>query len=297
VERPPAVGAAWLLGHCDEVRIADVRWTLGAPGKGRSSYDEGHLPGAVFLDVDADLSDLSRPGPGRHPLPRPERFAEAMGRAGIGDETRVVAYDDAGGAIAARLWWLLGRHGHARAHILDGGIGAWVAGGGRLTRHVPRPEPARFTVRPPLLVVVDRAHVAGALGRALLLDARAPERYEGRVESIDPRAGHVPRARSAPWTGNLDAAGRVLPSGDLRARYQALGAIPGREVICYCGSGVTACLDVLALFAAGLDPPALYEGAPDRGGAGSGLAALQCSAFPQAVALGRQDELQRRQQR
>jgi thiosulfate/3-mercaptopyruvate sulfurtransferase len=256
----PLVSAGWLLRHLAEVRPVDTRWVLTEPGRGRATYDAGHLPGAVFADIDSDLSELGKPGPGRHPLPEGRRFAATMSRLGIGDDTRVVAYDGQGGVDAARLWWLLLFHGHERAQILDGGVAAWLAAGGTLTDEKTVVAPADFHSRPPLVQAVDRAYVQRTLGRALLLDARARERYEGRVEPIDPRAGHIPGARSAPFAENLDPQGRMRPAAELRERYAALGALDASEVICYCGSGVTACHDVLALVVAGRKAPLLYEG-------------------------------------
>lgn len=257
----PLVSAGWLREHAAEVRVVDVRWRLGEPGRGRALYEEGHVPGAVFLDVDTDLADLSKPGPGRHPMPDPERFVRTVERVGIGDDTIVVAYDDAGGAHAARLWWLLWHHGHRQAHLLDGGLPAWVAAGGALAREVPAWPRGRFTLRPPLVGAIHRDEVRASLGRLLLLDARTPERYEGRVEPLDPRAGHIPGAKNAPYPENLDPrTSRLLPPEVLRRRYEALGAGRAETVACYCGSGVTACHDVLAMVVAGFPPPLLYPG-------------------------------------
>ncbi|MHB8416928.1 MAG: sulfurtransferase [Myxococcales bacterium] len=256
MNRTPLVSAEWLRAHLDDpgLRVVDVRWRLGQPGAGRRLYQAGHLPGAVYLDVDGDLAGPPGSGPGRHPLPSPERFAQAMEREGVGDETRLVAYDDQNGAIAARLWFLLRYFGHETGAVLDGGLAAWT---GPLTADHPRPPPRRFTARPRPELVADRAAVAG--GGALLLDARAPERYRGELEPIDPRAGHVPGARSAPFAGNIGPEGRFLPPEALRRRFAELGAAPGREVIAYCGSGVTACCNLLALELAGV-PAKLYEG-------------------------------------
>ncbi len=253
---PPLVSAAWLAERATDadLRIVDVRWRLGQPGAGRGLYESGHLPGAVYLDVDGDLAAPPGSGPGRHPLPTPERFAEAMGRAGIGEATRVVAYDDQGGAIAARLWFLLRYFGHETGAVLDGGLAAWA---GPLTANAPTFPRAPFTAAPRPELVVDRQTVAR--GGALLLDARAPERYRGETEPIDPRAGHVPGALSAPFAGNLDGGSRFLPPEELHRRFAELGAAGGREVVSYCGSGVTACHNLLALDLAGL-PAKLYEG-------------------------------------
>lgn len=245
-----------LPGH--EVRVIDLRWYL--QGKTASEeYAKGHIAGAVFLDLERDLT--APEGPGRHPIPGAAKFEEAMRKAGVSADTRVVAYDDAGGSIAARLWWLLHHYAHPDASILDGGLPAWLAAGGTLTTEVPRVAPGDFRARPPWTDrVVDKAYVASAIARgALVLDARSAERYRGDSEPIDARPGHIPGARSAPWAGNLDAG--VFKSPDaLRDRFAALGADDGREIIVYCGSGVTACHDLLALELGGLRNARLYEG-------------------------------------
>ncbi|HXF57257.1 MAG TPA: sulfurtransferase, partial [Actinomycetota bacterium] len=248
----PLVEAAWVARHLEhpDLVVADVRWD--PDGSAHRRYEEGHLPGAVFVDVDRDLSAPRSPGSGRHPLPAPEDFAAAMARLGIGDGTAVVAYDDAGGAYAARLWWMLRVTGHEAA-VLDGGLAAWAgpleAGPGR-----PRP-PATFAPRPwpeELLARAEDVERARGDPGSVILDARAPERYRGEVEPIDPVAGHIPGARNAPFPGNLDpATGRFLPPEELRRRFEALGAGRGRDVIVYCGSGVTSCHLLLAMELAG----------------------------------------------
>jgi thiosulfate/3-mercaptopyruvate sulfurtransferase len=258
------VDGAWLAEHLGHVRVADVRWYLDGRS-GHEAFLAGHIPGAVWLDVDTDLSDP--PGPGRHPLPSPERFATALSRAGVGDDTPVVAYDDAGGAIAARLWWLLSMLDHPVA-VLDGGLAAWP--GELETGVAPEPRPASFTPRPfPAAKLADADQVAAAGGRpdTVVLDARPAARYAQGDPSIDPRPGHVPGARSAPWSGNLGADGRLLPPAELRARYEAVGVTPDRQVVAYCGSGVTACHDLLALTVAGLAPLRLYPGSWSEWGA------------------------------
>jgi thiosulfate/3-mercaptopyruvate sulfurtransferase len=192
-----------------------------------------------------------------------------MARAGVGPETHVVAYDDTGGSIAARLWWLLRHFGHLRVSVLDGGITRWVAEGRPLSRDVPAPSPGAFVPRPGEGQVVGKDEVRRLSGDpgAVVLDARATERYEGRVEPVDPRAGHVPGAVSAPFAANLasgeaeGAAGaRFKAPAALRAQYAALGVTPGLEVVVYCGSGVTACHNLLALHLAGIHHARLYEG-------------------------------------
>ncbi|HVY45247.1 MAG TPA: sulfurtransferase [Minicystis sp.] len=260
----PLVDVAWLAAHAGDagVRVVDCRWYLGEK-RGADAYAAGHLPGAVFVDLDTDLSGPKERGPGRHPLPSVDAFADVLARIGVGPETIVVAYDDAGGAIAARLWWMLRWVGHAGGRVLDGGVKAWVAAGHALSRDTPAVAPApRMSLTGGHAPVVDKVAV-DRLRRdpsARVLDARAAERYEGRVEPVDARPGHVPGARSLPFAGNLDEGGRMLPRDALRARYADAGALDATTVVAYCGSGVTACHDVLALAIAGRDDAALYEG-------------------------------------
>jgi thiosulfate/3-mercaptopyruvate sulfurtransferase len=252
----PIVDAAWLAAHRDEVVVADVRWYLDGRS-GRAAYDAGHLPGAVFVDLDTALADPPATERGRHPLPSPERFAAELGRLGVGDDAAVVAYDDAGGSIAARLVWLLRILG-ARAAVLDGGLAAWT---GALEREPVALTPAQRTpVAWPAELIVDADTVAA--GAAPVLDARAPERFRGEVEPVDPRAGHVPGARNLPWAGSLDPRGRFLDPAALRDRFAAAGidSEPRETPIAYCGSGVTACHLLIALEAAGLGLGRLYAG-------------------------------------
>ena len=257
----PVVDTAWLRDHLDHplLRVADVRWSLAGP-PGRDAYGAGHIPGAVFLDAENELSSPGE-GPGRHPLPSADKLAGVLSERGIGDDHVVVAYDDAGGSIAARLWWLYRHYGHdGRCAVLDGGIGAWVAAGFPLTADVPPVEPARWTPRAPRPDVVATEQVkALAGGDELILDARAGERYRGETEPIDPRPGHIPGAISAPWSDNLGADGRFLPPRELRRRYERLGAAE-RPTTAYCGSSLTATHDLLALELAGIGGGRLYEG-------------------------------------
>jgi thiosulfate/3-mercaptopyruvate sulfurtransferase len=256
----PIVSTGWLAEHASDpaLRVFDVRWYLDPKKQGREQYLAGHIPGAAFLDLDLDLAAPggARGGPlGRHPWPPAAKVAEVMGRAGVGDGVTVVAYDDQAGAIAARLWFLLRVHGHADVAVLDGGILKWKAEGRALESEPSHAAPATFHSRFDAARVLSKAEVAGLsrVGGALILDARAPERYRGDKEPIDPRAGHVPGARNAPFTDNLSG-GELpvfLPKQELRRRYAALGA-EAREPIVYCGSGVTACHDLLALELAGL---------------------------------------------
>jgi thiosulfate/3-mercaptopyruvate sulfurtransferase len=241
--------------------LLDVRWRLGGP-PGIESYRAGHLPGAVFADLDAELA--ASPGPaGRHPLPEPAAFQAAMRRAGVSDRRPVVVYDDVDATVAARAWWLLRYFGHDASRVLDGGFRAWRAAGGQVTTgDAAAPAPGDFTARPGHMPVLDADGAASLARRGALLDARARERYRGETEPIDPVAGHIPGAISAPTTGNVAPDGRFLPAAGLRARFAALGVGAdgdARPVAAYCGSGVTAAHEVLALEIAGV-AAALYVG-------------------------------------
>ena len=258
------ISPAELAAHLPDLdlRIADVRWSLAAPAAGRDAYAEAHLPGAVFVDLDMVLTAPT--GPGRHPLPDPAGFAAALGALGIGSEHRVVAYDDAGGTVAARLWWMLEALGHRRAAVLDGGIAAWRDAGLPLTAEVtvfaPVEPNARVAVAEAWPQTIDRAGLTGRLGTVTLLDARAPERYRGDVEPIDPVAGHIPTAVNAPTGSFLGPDGRFLPAPVLASRLAELGAAGERPVVVACGSGVNACQLALAMRAAGVPDPLLYPG-------------------------------------
>lgn len=245
-----------LLDRIDDpsLRLADVRWWLADPGKGRRDYEEAHLPGAIFVDMNSDLVEAD--GPGRHPLPSPAAFAARMGALGFDDVSEIVAYDDAGGTIAARLWWMLDVLGHRRVSVLDGGVQAWVAAGGPLTDVVPAFAPGRLTLADRWHRTIDREALVPRLGTVALIDARAPERYRGDVEPIDPVAGHIPTAISRPTGGNLGPDGRFLDPAALRLRFEPLGD----EVVTACGSGITACHNALAMRVAGLPDPLLYPG-------------------------------------
>jgi thiosulfate/3-mercaptopyruvate sulfurtransferase len=247
------------------LRIVDVRWTLGQPGAGRAAYDAGHIPGAIHLDLDTDLADQQGFGaPGRHPLPDPKAFASLMGALGIGSDHTVVAYDDARSGSAARLWWMLDDLGHQDVHLLDGGIGAWTAAGRPLTTEMPTWPPARLELADRWSRVIDRETLAERLGGVVLLDARAPERYRGEVEPIDPVAGHIPTAVNAPTAGNLAEDGRFLSPDALAVRFAEIGIgdepAAGPEVVTSCGSGITACQNALAMRVAGLAAPLVYVG-------------------------------------
>lgn len=256
------------------LRIVDLRWYLGRPGDGRRAYEAGHLPGAIHLDLETDLSGSAADGPGRHPLPSPAAFARRMAQVGIGDGTFVVGYDDVGGWVAARLWWMLEHAGHREVAVLDGGIAAWQAAGyplvdGRAGESSPSATPATtptsLTLRGPAAAgrwtgTIERDTLRARLGDVVLLDARAGARYRGETEPVDPVAGHIPTALSAPTDGNLGPDGRFLPPDELRRRFDALGADGAREVVTSCGSGTSACHHALAMRVAGLADPTLYVG-------------------------------------
>ncbi len=240
--------------------VLDVRWRLGGPPPAEM-YASGHLPGAVGVDLDRDLAAPVGDGTrGRHPLPEPAALQGALRRWGIDNDSTVVAYDDADGSSAARAWWLLRWAGLGDVRVLDGGIAAWTAAGLPLTTEVPSPAPGNAIVRSGGMPVLDADTTAAlAHGDGVLLDARVEARYRGEVEPVDPVAGHIPGARSAPADGNVDASGRFLSPERLRERFGALGVDSRRQVGAYCGSGVTAAQEVLALHLAGF-PGALYAG-------------------------------------
>ena len=245
------------------LRIVDCRWVLGQPGAGAMAYAAGHLPGAIHVDLDADLADPSGYGaPGRHPLPFPAAFSASLAAAGIGDDDLVVAYDDVGGWVAARLWWMLDVLGHDRVAVLDGGIAAWISGGGELTVHEPVFPIAELHLADAWSRVIDREELRARLGSLVLLDARAAPRYRGETEPIDPVAGHIPTAVNVPVDGNLvDPAGRFRPPDELAARFRDLGADGSTgPVVTSCGSGVSALHHAIALRRAGLPDPILYVG-------------------------------------
>jgi thiosulfate/3-mercaptopyruvate sulfurtransferase len=254
-----------LQGHLADsgVLVLDCRFDLARPEAGEAAWREAHIPGAVYAHLDRDLSGPITPSSGRHPLPAPDALAATVSRWGVTPQTQVVAYDDAGGMYAARLWWLLRWVGHDRVAVLDGGLKAWIASGGHLDTSVAERSPARFVARPRGDRWLDAGAVESALGdgSVLLVDARAADRYAGRVEPIDPVAGHVPGAINVPFQQNLAADGRFLPPGELVRRWQqALGGRDPRTVACMCGSGVTACHNLLALEVAGLAGARLYAG-------------------------------------
>jgi len=252
-----AADLAVLLDSASPPVVLDSRWRLGGP-PARDDYAAGHVPGAVFVDLDADLAAPPGKG-GRHPLPDAEAFEAAMRRRGVSGDSTVVVYDDADGTAAARAWWLLRYFGHDAVAVLDGGYRAWVSAGLPVSADVPSPEPGDFVAKAGGMPVLSAGEAAALARDGVLLDARAAERYRGEVEPIDPVAGHIPGAVSAPTVANAGPDGRFLPPEVLRERFATLGADGERPVGAYCGSGVTAAHEVLALHLAGVDA-ALYAG-------------------------------------
>jgi len=242
-----------------EVCVIDARFSLADTGAGRRAYEVGHIPGAVYLHLDDDLSGPLGAHGGRHPLPDPATAARTFGLAGIGPATRVVAYDAGDGMTAVRVWWLLRWLGHDHVQVLDGGFQAWLESGGPQSSDVPAPAPQQLEPAVRDDMVVDRDWLVQHLSdpAVTVVDARAAERYRGEVEPIDPRAGHVPGALNLPFAGNL-AAGRFLDAAALRERYAAVAAAP--TLVVYCGSGVSAAHDLLALELAGVTGAKLYAG-------------------------------------
>ncbi|HTQ37372.1 MAG TPA: sulfurtransferase [Steroidobacteraceae bacterium] len=239
--------------------VVDCRHDLASSGWGRGAWTAGHIPGAVFASTDADLSAPRHAGSGRHPLPAPRDFAATLGRWGFTPATHVVAYDQGGGIWASRLWWLLRARGHARVQVLDGGMAAWLAAGGALDTAAPRIVPTSVETRE-FAGAVSTAEVARLLagGDITLFDARAADRFAGRNETVDPVPGHVPGARSMPCTGNLGPEQRFLPAAALRERWAGLAS--GAPLVAMCGSGISACHNLLALELAGFPGARLYAG-------------------------------------
>jgi thiosulfate/3-mercaptopyruvate sulfurtransferase len=243
----------------DRPTVLDVRWELAADPSARTDlYLEGHIPDAAFVDLDRDLSAAPGPG-GRHPLPCPVDFVAAMRRAGVSADRPVVVYDAATSLPAARAWWLLRHYGHPDVEVLDGGLAAWVAAGGPLAGGPESPPRGDFTGEPGTMAVLDADGAAAMAGAGVLLDARAPERFRGDVEPMDPVGGHIPGARNLPMAAQLQPTGRFRDPGELRSGFAAAGIEPSVEVGAYCGSGITATHTVLALELAGLQG-ALYPG-------------------------------------
>ncbi len=261
----PIVHPRWLLARMYEpdLVIVDCRYDISVPSAGRAAYDRDHIPGAVYADLERDLSGPPAVHGGRHPLPDPQTFADTISRLGIDHETRVVAYDDQGGALAARFWWLMRYHGHTQTYILDGGYSYWRSLGYPVSdAHPPVIVPKRFEVRIREEMLADRQEVYERLyaSNTVLLDSREAKRFLGVEEPMDPTAGHIPGAVHAYWRESLDDAGLWKSPEEQRERFAAAGIDPDQEIIVYCGSGVTACANVLALERAGFRKVRLYAG-------------------------------------
>ncbi|MCY0387690.1 sulfurtransferase [Robbsia sp. Bb-Pol-6] len=260
----PATLATRIIEGADSLCIIDCRADLLDPEAGARAFAERHLPGARFLDLAQDLSGSKTGTNGRHPLPDRDALAARLAALGVQHHTQIVAYDAHGGSYAARLWWLLRWLGHADVAVLDGGFQAWEAEGGLVEFSEPRPAtPGDFAPRAPLVGTIDAAAILADIGRGAwqVVDARAPERFRGDEEPIDPVGGHIPGARNRFFKDNLDAEGRFKPAAALREEFAALlGARPATQTVMQCGSGVTACHNLLALEVAGLGGAVLYPG-------------------------------------
>lgn len=257
------VSMKWLLARMYEpdLTIVDCRFQLNDPEAGRRAYADSYIPGAVYLDLEKDLSSPVAEHGGRHPLPDIETLAAKLGKLGIHRDTRVIAYDDQGGAMASRLWWLLTYMGHEHVYVMEQGFTAWRAAGFPVTSSAPAirvPTCYEPTLRPELLVEVDAVREASRSGRAVLIDSREPRRYQGLEEPIDKVAGHIPGAMNAFWKDNQSPDGRWLTTEQLSDRFAALPK--DQPLIVYCGSGVTACPNVIALREAGFTDVRLYAG-------------------------------------
>jgi thiosulfate/3-mercaptopyruvate sulfurtransferase len=265
MEYTTLVSVADVAAHLDHAHwiICDCRHDLADTGAGRRAYAESHIPGARFVHLDEDLSARKTGRNGRHPLPDPDRFARRLGELGIAKGKQVVAYDASGGPYAARLWWMLRWLGHDAVAVLDGGWNAWRAATHSITKEIPEIEAARFVRRMRTDAAVDARAIADRLGKSgpLLLDARIPSRYRGENETLDPVAGHIPGAVNRPWQLNLETDGRFKTAAELRKEFgETLTGRAPERVTHYCGSGVTACHNLLAMEVAGLAGSKLYPG-------------------------------------
>lgn len=248
-----------LMAAAQRPVLLDCGFDLADTAAGERAHGAGHLPGAIYAHLDRDLSGARTGSNGRHPLPGRAALAARLGAWGVVPGLQVVCYDDQGGVYAARAWWLLKWMGHEAVAVLDGGRAAWLAAGGAVDAAAPSPAAtAPYPERAPAMPTVDAATLLGQLGRRPLLDARAPERFRGEVEPLDPVAGHIPGATCRFFKNNLGPDGRFKPREQLRAEFESLGA--GADAVHQCGSGVTACHNLLAMAHAGLPPGTLYAG-------------------------------------
>jgi thiosulfate/3-mercaptopyruvate sulfurtransferase len=257
VVKGPLISVAALAESSTDPSRLDVRWSLGGPS-GREEYDKGHLPGAVFVDLDTELAASPGPG-GRHPLPSAADFQAAMRRAGVNNESPVVVYDGATSMAAARAWWLLRYFGHPDVRVLDGGLAAWAAAGHPISTETPAIEPGNFVARAGGMPVLGPEEVASVADHGVLIDARSPERFRGESEPIDHLAGHIPRARNLPTTNSLEASSSFRDPAALQRYFEEAGVTAELAVGVYCGSGISAAHEILALELAGIRA-ALFPG-------------------------------------
>ena len=257
-----SVSAAWLFEHLEDsnLAIADCRFSLLEPEFGQQQYQKSHIPSAYYLDLNRDLSSPVGKHGGRHPLPNPDELAAKLSAMGINSQTLVVAYDDSRFAFAARLWWLLRYMGHDHVAVLDGGFQAWVKAGYPVTDVVPQPRRGEFVphLQPLQVVDIEVVRARKDLPEVALVDSREGDRYRGIREPIDPIAGHIPGAINYPWQEVTDAQGYLKTASEQRDRWEELE--PADEILVYCGSGVTACVNLLSLELAGIDTGKLYAG-------------------------------------
>lgn len=255
----PLISASDLLNRRPQPVLLDCSFDLADPAAGERSYREGHLPGAIYVHLDRDLSGPKTGRNGRHPLRERGDYARWMGQLGIAPGRPVVAYDRQGGMFAARAWWVLRWMGHAEVALLDGGLPAWQQAGGVPSTELPEPAPLPdYPLQPPALPTLNADQLQSRLPEVLVIDARAPERYHGEVEPLDAVAGHIPGALNRFFKDNLQPDGRFKPAEQLRAEFAPL--LDGRPVVHQCGSGATACHNLLAMELAGLNPGAIYPG-------------------------------------
>ena len=261
-ELQSVVSSAWLYEHLsdEQIAIADCRFSLSEPTLGRQQYQTAHIPGAYYLDLNQDLSSLVGKHGGRHPLPNPDKLGAKLSAMGIDSQTLVVAYDDSRFAFAARLWWLLRYMGHQRVAVLDGGFQSWVNAGYPVTDVIPPPTEGNFIphLEPSRVVDIEHVRARKDLPQVALVDARESDRYLGEREPIDPIAGHIPGAVNYPSLEVSDTQGYLKSVAEQRDRWQNLQQ--AEEILVYCGSGVTACVNLLSLETAGIDTGKLYAG-------------------------------------